>query len=141
MMKTAILIFFHALIIYLLLTLVTLVMPIMYMMSAWFALIYGPIAGAIFIAAVFILRAIHTNAAVKVILLYPIAAIAIGISFHLIEVFGSWKDVWHSGAFLLFPAAAVLAAWISIYMSRIAVYDYFNLKNAEYEISIKTYAK
>jgi uncharacterized membrane protein len=40
------------------------------------------------------------------------------LAFQLIEIFKGWDDVWHSGAFLLFPVVAVVSGWISLYTAR-----------------------
>ena len=114
LIKTGFLIFLRAIGIYLLLTLPTLGVPAMYLLSAGYALSFGWIAGLLFLLAFCLLQKINIAFITKQILLYVFVPVAVLVAFQMMDVLGAWDNVWASGGFLLFPAAAVVSGWISL---------------------------
>ncbi|MBN9297196.1 MAG: hypothetical protein J0I41_09295 [Filimonas sp.] len=117
-MNNTLVIFIRAVGIYLALTLPAMAIPPMYLLSALYACLYGWIAWLLF-TLVYIGLKQCTFSARRV--LYVLAfAIFLGVllAFQLMEVFKTQSNIWQSGIFLLFPSAAVVAGWISLYISR-----------------------
>ena len=121
LIKTGFFVFLRALGIYLLITLPALGMPIMYMLSAGYALSFGWIAGALFLLLFYSIQKLATGIITKNVLLYTAVAIAVLVAFQMMEVLGVEDHIWQSGVFLLFPAAAVISGWISLAVYRHAI--------------------
>jgi len=51
-------------------------------------------------------------------ILFVGVVIVVAMSFQMLEILKADYTVWHSGAFLLFPLAAIVSGWISLYTSR-----------------------
>lgn len=51
-------------------------------------------------------------------LLFAAVFISVVCAFQLMEITGAWDNIWQSGIFLAFPAVAVIAGWISLFISR-----------------------
>jgi hypothetical protein len=117
-MKTSTTIFFRAIGVYLLLTLPALLEPIFYIYSALFMLMYCWFAGIIFCVVFYILQATQVKYNIANIVLIITIPISVAIALQLMEVFGTWDNVWQAGTLLLFPFAAAVAGWISKYQSR-----------------------
>lgn len=120
--KTAIVIFFRAIGIYLLLTFPAMMaLPMMYIISAGYALSFGWIAAALFLLLLFLLQKLKCRIPLKRAFVYSAVLIAVAIAFQAMELAGAQQHVWQSGGFLLFPAAAVIAGWISVFFSKRAI--------------------
>ncbi len=132
-MKTSTNIFFRAMGIYLLLTLPALLEPIIYIYSIIFMLMYCWFAGIIFCVIFYLLQLGKKNYDTAIMTLAITIPVSVVIALQLMEVFGTWDKVWHAGLFLLFPAAAVVAGWISLYKSTQNIQDIFSPTNTEIE--------
>ena len=118
LIKTGSLIFLRALLIYLLMTSPVLLFPPMYLMSAGFAISFGWIAGVLFVLLLFLIQWLKATRSIAYLFIYTSIAGVVTIAFQLMEVAGAWEDIWHSGALLLFPAAAIASGWISAATSK-----------------------
>ncbi len=113
-MKTAAVIYFRALAIYMVLSLPALMIPFIYIISALYAFLFGWFALAVFaLVYVFLMSCYYVT---RIILLIIAVVLAVGFAFHMIGVVHK-GDVWNTGVFLLFPIAAVIAGWISLFIS------------------------
>ena len=110
---------------YTILTLPSLLLPPMYFMSLIFALQVCWIAGLFFILMAYLLKQLSIKAENKVATLYPIALLGVWIAFLFIEVFKLWKNIWQDMSLLLFPLAALVAAWLAIYKMRTLLLGFF----------------
>lgn len=117
-MKNTLVIFIRAVGIYLALTLPAMAIPSMYLLSALYACLYGWIAWLLF-TLVYIGLKQCTFSARRVLSVLAFAIfLGVLLAFQLMEVFNTQSNIWQSGIFLLFPSAAVVAGWISLYISR-----------------------
>ena len=114
-MLTPFIIFARAVGIYALITLPVLLSPIIYFFSIFYVLVYGWFAWALFtvisLAGQQATRAHHTRMLIMAIAI----PVSVAFAFQMIEVFKSWENVWQSGGFLAFPAAATICGWISLF--------------------------
>jgi hypothetical protein len=115
---TPFIIYVRAVGIYCLLTIPALALPFMYLISITYVLIYGCFAWAVFTIIYFIIVFCNPKFIAKMSILFIGVVAAVTLSFQMIEVLKAEDNVWHSGAFLLFPLAAVVSGWISLYVSR-----------------------
>ena len=95
--------------IYCLLTIPALALPFMYLISITYVLIYGWFALAVFTIIYFIIVFCNPKFIAKMSILFIGVVAAVALSFQMIEVLKAEDNVWHSGAFLLFPLAAVVS--------------------------------
>ena len=120
-MKTPFIIYIRAVGIYALLTIPALFLPMMYIISMMYVLFYGWFAWAVFtfiyLATVFCNPTYH----VKMGILMLAVVVAVLFAFQMLEKLGVEDKIWHSGAFLLFPVAAIFSGWISLNTSRVRV--------------------
>src|SRR5258706_10424312 len=116
-MKTAFVIYCRAVGLYALLTLPALFVPVLYVMSLMYVLIYGWVAWFIFSLLYLLLDNLPLDFVPKLFALFTGVVISVACAYHLMGVAGVEGDVWHSG-FIIFPFAAVIAGWISICVSR-----------------------
>jgi hypothetical protein len=116
-MPTSLSILFKAYILYLLFTLPALLIPPMYLISAAYALFFCWFAYFLFAIAYFFLYSYRIHYTTRIIGLLLAVVAGVAFAFQMIEVFGVWENVWQSGSFLLFPIAAVLAGWTSIFLA------------------------
>ena len=120
-MKTPFIIYIRAVGIYALLTIPALCLPVMYIISMMYVLFYGWFAWAVFtfiyLVTVFCNPAYHVKMGILVIAV----VVAVLFAFQMLEVLGVEENIWHSGAFLLFPLAAVISGWVSLHISRQSV--------------------
>jgi hypothetical protein len=124
-MATSLIIFIRAIGLYALFTIPVIFSPVIYIISMLYVITFGWFACALF---VFIsLVTVNTTSSFSVRM--PVLALAVPLSvafaFQMIEVFGSERNVWHSGGFLLFPVMATISGWVSLMLSaqRFAVAD------------------
>ena len=122
---------------YLILTLPSIIMPIMYVMSLGIMLAVCWIAGLLFFFSCQIIEGFKASYTIKVNITYGIAAFAVAAAFQAVEAFRLWDHVWQSEGFLLFPLAAVMAAWIAIYKNSNALAEFFGKPN-EMELAIQS---
>ena len=120
-MKTPFIIYIRAVGIYALLTIPALFFPIMYIMSMIYVLFYGWFAWAVFTFIYLVTVFCNPGYHVKMGILTVAVVIAVLFAFQMLEVLGAEHNIWHSGAFLLFPVAAIFSGWISLDISREAV--------------------
>jgi hypothetical protein len=126
LIKTNLLVFTRAIGIYLLITLPAMAAePYLYLLSAAYAISFGWIAAALFLLLFYIVKKIKADILVKNILLYTSVAIAVVVAFQMMEVTGAQYRIWQSGAFLLFPAFAIISGWISLAVSRHTIKSLF----------------
>jgi len=118
---TPFIIYARAVGIYCLLTLPAITLPIMYLVSVTDVLIYGWFAWALFTIIYFITVFCNPNFLSKMSILFVGVVIAVAMSFQMLEILKAEYTVWHSGAFLLFPLAAIVSGWISLYTSRVKI--------------------
>lgn len=109
-------IFLKSYVAYVVLTLPAIFMPYMYFISAVYAFIYGLIAFVVFAVSWFFLDTYHLHHTVRMTGLLIAVPASVAVAFQMIEFTGAWDDVWHSGGFLLFPMAAVIAGWIGVFL-------------------------
>src|SRR5215213_7371525 len=115
-MQTPFIIYIRAVGLYMLVTLPVIIAPFMYIISAIYVLLFGWFAWGLFTIFYLLLYPVKQYA-IKMISLMIAVIISVGFAFQMIEVFGTERDVWNSGSFLLFPFAGVIAGWISLLMS------------------------
>lgn len=120
---TPFIIYARAVGIYCLLTIPAIVLPVMYLVSLTYVLIYGWFAWAVFTIIYFITVFCNPNFFTKMLTLFAGVVIAVALSFQMLEILKTEYNVWHSGSFLLFPLAAVVSGWISVYVSREKIRD------------------
>jgi hypothetical protein len=114
-MKVPFIIYIWSVGIYCLLTLPTMCLPIMYMISIFYVLTFGWFAWALFsILYVVIDKTVAANIT-KMFLLFIAVPVAVAFAFQMIEVFDAERNIWNSGSFLLFPLAATVSGWISLF--------------------------
>lgn len=136
-MNVIVKIFFLALGWYLILTLPSILVPIMYFMSLIIMLAVCWVAGLLFYFMSHIIKGLQLEYCAKVNIMYAMAALAVLAAFEAVEAFGLWDHIWQSGGFLLFPFAALVAAWIPMYMNRTALAEHFGKPN-EMELAIES---
>ncbi|MFT3936860.1 MAG: hypothetical protein QM726_24760 [Chitinophagaceae bacterium] len=108
-------IFLRALGIYLLLTIpVLVVLPEIYLISAGYAISFGWLAALVFLPLFIGIIQIHHNKSFAKAMLYVIVLLAVLFAFQMMEVPGVQRNIWSEPVFLLFPACAVIAGWISL---------------------------
>ena len=117
-METPFIIYIRAVGIYALLTLPAVILPIMYFISMVYVLFYGWFAWAVFMIIYVITIFCNPSYLVKIIILTIGVVVAVLFAFQMLEVLGVEQNIWHSGEFLLFPLAAVIAGWISLSLSK-----------------------
>ena len=110
-------IYIRAVGLYMILTFPVLMIPEIYVISVFYVLIYGWFAWAVF-TMIFLLCRSTRNYERKMGLLILAVIPSVAVAFHVLGLFNPDLDVWHSGVFMLFPVAGVLAGWISVFQSR-----------------------
>lgn len=116
-MPTSLSILLKAYVLYLVFTLPAIIAPPMYLISAAYALFFCWFAYFLFAIAYFFLYSYRIHYTTRIIGLLLAVVAGVAFAFQMIEVFGALEDVWQSGSFLLFPLAAVLAGWTSIFLA------------------------
>ena len=116
-MTTPFIIYLRAIGLYAVVTLPALAVPVIYIMSFMYVIIYGWFAWALFSLIYLLLKKIELNSTAKVFLLLCGVIISVAFAFQMLEVLNIQRNIWDSGLFLLFPAGAVVAGWISVFIS------------------------
>lgn len=117
-MKTPFIIYIRAVGIYALLTIPAIFLPVMYIISIMYVLFYGCFAWAIFTFIYLVTIFCNPPYHIKMGILTVAVVVAVLFAFQMLEVLGVEDNIWHSGAFLLFPVAAIFSGWISLNISR-----------------------
>jgi MFS family permease len=114
----AVVVYVHALLIYLLITLPTIAIPLMYVMSAIYAFIFGFASCGVFTLIYLLVKNAELKLQTSFTVLSITIPVAVAVGHTLIGVFISDMDVWDFNPFLGFPAVAVISGWISLYANR-----------------------
>lgn len=114
-MKIPFIIYIWSVGLYCLLTLPAIVLPIMYMISVFYVLSFGWFAWALFSIIYIVVDKTVVVSITKMFLLFTAVPVAVAFAFQMIEVFDAERNIWNSGAFLLFPLAATVSGWISLF--------------------------
>lgn len=112
-MKTPFIIFISAVGLYAAISLPALAFPPLYLLALLYVIFYGWFAWGLFTLFSLLTGNIRYYY-MRMILLTLAVPLSVAFAFQMIEVFGGWDDVWHSGEFLLFPLAATIAGWLSL---------------------------
>lgn len=115
-MLISFIIYIRAIGFYLLFTLPLIIMPLLYFVSALYVLFYGWFAWALFTIIYHISGQSKTYGIRMLILVLGVLA-SVCFAFHMLQVLGVEEAVWNSGGYLLVPLIAVIAGWVSLYMS------------------------
>jgi hypothetical protein len=116
-MKTAFVIYCRAVGLYALLTLPALVVPVMYLISLMYVLMYGWFAWFVFTLQYVAIDKLPLDFVLKLSTLFMAVVISVAFAYHMLGMLGVEEDVWNS-EFIVFPFAAVVAGWISVCVSR-----------------------
>ena len=114
-MKTPFIIYMWSVGLYCLLTLPAMFLPIIYMISIFYVLTFGWFAWAVFSIIYLIIDKAVNDIFQKMLLLFISVPVAVAFAFQMIEVFDAERNIWDSGSFLLFPLAATVSGWISLF--------------------------
>ncbi len=117
-MKVPFVIYIRSVGIYALITLPTMVMPIMYMISIFYVLFFGWFAWALFTIIYMVVDKTVPDYYSRVSLLFVAIPLSVAFAFQMIEVFQTEENIWNAGALLLFPLAGVISGWISLAAGR-----------------------
>lgn len=118
-------IYFRAYLIYLMITLPSMIFPPMYILSAFYAFVFGLASCLLFTIAYFIIKPARLSFNNKWILLILTIPVVVAIGHSLIGAFNVEDNVWDFNLFLCFPLTAVIAGWISVYINKRAVKEEF----------------
>lgn len=124
-MKLSFEIYLKALGFYALLTAPALVLFFMYFISLFYALLFGFAAWIVFAALFIPVVSLQINTSLKWFIISIAVPLGVATGHTLIGVFRFERNVWELNGFLLFPLAAVIAGWISLYISRKKVASLF----------------
>jgi len=111
-------IYIRAIGIYALVTIPALLMPVMYFISMIYVFVYGWFAWAVFTIIYLLVTNYILDNTSKIGLLVIGVVLSVVFAFQMLEVLNVERDIWHSGLYLLFPLCAVIAGWISLFISR-----------------------
>jgi hypothetical protein len=124
-MKIPFIIYLRAIGLYALLTFPALLVPVIYVISLFYVLLYGWFAWALFTIIYLLVVRRSISFSVQFVVLSVGVVVSVLFAFQMLEVFDVEERIWHSGPFLLFPAGAVMAGWISLFHSRTKIRDQF----------------
>lgn len=116
-MITTLTIYIRAFFIYAIITLPSLVLPLMYLLSLGYAFIFGWFAWLLFSWIHLVAVTVKAAHQYRLLILSIAVPVAVAFAFQMIEVFNAYDNVWQSGVFLLFPLAATIAGWVSLGIS------------------------
>lgn len=133
-MKIPLIVFARAIALYLLFTLPALVLPFMYVYSAFLATAFGSAAGVLFVACYMIVADYNISYQAKMTILAAIVPIGVAASYMLIGWFDAVDDLWGVSLFLVFPVVAVIAGWASLFMSRKKIRAQINAEADELQL-------
>lgn len=137
-MKTALSTFLFGIAIYAVITIPTIIIPIMYGISIFYAATFGWSTFLVFTACLYLLKQLTAFPTfIKWSIIYISVVIGVCVGLQLIETLKCQKNVWEINAFSLFLLAAIVAGCISVYINRKAISIYIN-NNVEGESINKT---
>jgi hypothetical protein len=115
-MKTPFVVYCQAVGWYALLTLPAMSIPVMYIISLMYVLMYGWFAWFVFTLLYVVIDNLPLNYILKLSALFATVIVSVAFAFYMIGVLDWGENIWNSG-YLIFPFAAVVAGWISAYVS------------------------
>jgi hypothetical protein len=130
-MKTIFLTFTTSIVTYAIITLPTIVIPIMYGYSMLLAIAFGFMAWLVYLIIFMATKSLSIISEIKWLTLIVAIPICVAIGYHLIEVFNIWKNVWNADYLMLFPLAAVISGWIGLYKTKNEIETIFNPSTIE----------
>ena len=83
-----------------------------------YVLFYGWFAWAVFTFIYLVTVFCNPTYYVKMGILVVAVVVAVLFAFQMLEILKVEENIWHSGAFLLFPLAAIVSGWLSLNTSR-----------------------
>ena len=114
-METPLMIYIKAVGLYAIITLPALFLgPIIYVISMIYVLLYGWFAWGLLTIIYLVTTFCNPDYYTKMIILFIGVVAAVLFAFQMLEVLGAEQNIWNSGGFLLFPAAAVFSGWTSL---------------------------
>lgn len=113
-MVSSLIIFIRAIGLYAAITLPVIISPVIYVISMFYVITFGWFACALFMFCTVITVNVTSSYPVRMGVLVLAVPLSVAFAFQMIGVFGMEKNVWDSGAFLLFPIAATISGWISL---------------------------
>ncbi len=113
-MNTAFVIYFRAIGLYCLVTLPAIVLPIMYIISLFYAAIYGWFACALFVIVYVLADHFKLRYLPRMLVLSVATVASVLLAYQMMEVIGVEDNVWQS-EFILFPVAAIISGWVSLF--------------------------
>ena len=117
-MKTAFLIFLRGLGIYALATLPLILLPIMYIVSMYLALVFSWASGGLFILIAVLTNQLTHRYLLRLTVYLVAVPLSVAFAYQMIETCGYWEHVWREDGFLLFPMVATLCGIGSVLLSR-----------------------
>jgi len=117
-MKTAFIIYIKSVGLYALITFPALMLPIMYLISLFYVLVYGWFAFALFSIIYLLVVRRSVRYEVQMAVLFLAVLVSVLFAFQMLQVLQVEENIWDAETFLLFPAAAVAAGWIALFNSR-----------------------
>ena len=124
-MKLILEIYIKALGIYAFITIPALKSTALYFPSLFCAVVFGSAAWLFFSIVMGIVQYTNGNSLVKWIMLIISVPVGVAIGHTLIELFGLKAHVWRLNKNLLFPLAAVIAGWISLWINKTKITETF----------------
>ena len=100
-----------------------LIVPIIYFISIMYVLLHGWFAWALYTIIHLIVTNIRLRYKLKMFLLGVGVFLSVLFAFEMLEVLHVEENIWNSGGFLLFPASAMVAGWISLSFSKIEIWQ------------------
>lgn len=120
-MLTSFTIYIRAVGLYALITLPAMFVPLIYLLSLLFVLIFGWFAWALFTVIYLFVTRSKLPYHLKMALLQAAVVPSVAFAYQMTGILTNDVHIWDSGGYLLFPVVAVIAGWISIPFSRTAI--------------------
>jgi hypothetical protein len=119
--------FIRSVLLYLLFTLPIAGKPKIYFLSVVAAFVLGVVAWLVFMTFSFIIRVFKVPVTATYLLLYVAAFIAVLAAYSALLAYAvKGMHFWNIEWFTLYPLAAIIAGWISIYVNRRKLKNYFS---------------
>jgi len=116
-MKTSFVIYIWAVGLYAVLTIPAIFIPLLYLISIFYVLLYGWFAWGLFSMIYLLTDVLRMNYPSKIVVLVTGVVISVAFAYQMLEILDVENDVWHS-EFIWFPLAAVIAGWTSLCLAR-----------------------
>lgn len=133
-MKIPFIVFTRAIALYLLFTLPAMVLPFMYVYSAFLAVAFGAAAGMLFIGCYMLIAKCNIPYKTKFTVLSATVPIGVTTSYLLIGWLNAADGLWGISPFLVFPGVAVIAGWASLFISRKKIKEQFDSEEDELQL-------